>query len=133
MIEAHPFNDLDSRAREVFRHIVETYVMHGEPVGSRTLSKSFGFSPATLRNVMSDLEDLGLLYSPHISAGRIPSERGLRFFVDGVMERGSLSATERAALEQECTTDGSNIDTVLERAGDLLSGLSASAGLVVIP
>lgn len=133
MIARSPLHDLDTRARDVFRHIVEAYIVNGEPVGSRTLSKSFSFSPATLRNVMADLEDMGLLCAPHVSAGRLPTDRGLRYFVDGIMETGTLSATERAALEAECTVENSSIENVLEQASHLLSGLSASAGIVVAP
>ena len=105
----------------------------GEPVGSRALSKMFDFSPATIRNVMADLEDLGLVFAPHVSAGRLPTDLGLRLFVDGLMEKGLLSETDRAALEQECRVEGASIDTLLEKASETLSGLSASAGLVVAP
>lgn len=128
-----PISDLDTRAREVFRHIVESYLSSGDPVGSRTLSKSFGFSPATLRNVMADLEDMGLLFAPHVSAGRLPTDRGLRYFIDGIMESGALNPAETAAMEAQCRAEGRSVEDILEQAGQLLSGLSASAALVVAP
>lgn len=133
MTHRRSFTDLDDRARDIFRQVVDTYMITGEPVGSRTLSGSVGLSPASIRNVMSDLEDMGLLKAPHISAGRMPTDLGLRYFIDGLMEVGNLSATERAAMEAECVTDGSDITSVLEQAGRIMSGLSSSASLVVAP
>ena len=93
---------LDERSREIFRRIVETYLESGEPLGSRNLSRllPMSLSPASVRNVMSDLEDLGLIYSPHVSAGRLPTQTGLRFFVDAFMQVGNLSADERASIER---------------------------------
>ncbi|MEM7618334.1 MAG: heat-inducible transcriptional repressor HrcA [Pseudomonadota bacterium] len=129
----HNFLDLDERARNVFRHIVESFMNDGDPVGSRTLSRQIDFSPATIRNVMSDLEEIGLLQAPHISAGRMPTDLGLRYFVDGILEIGTLSDTERAALEEECSDNDSSLDNILEKASSTLSGLSQSAGLVVAP
>jgi heat-inducible transcriptional repressor len=126
------YTTLDERAREIFRHIVDNYVASGDPVGSRTLSRNFDLSPATIRNVMADLEDLGLLEAPHISAGRLPTSRGLRYFVDGILEKGSLSETERRALELQYKHSES-VPDMLEQASLLLSGLSSSAGLVVAP
>lgn len=104
----------------------------GDPVGSRTLSKHMGLSPATIRNVMADLEDLGLLQAPHVSAGRLPTDLGLRYFVDGILEIGTLSAAEQAAMEAECA-GAAGMEDMLEQASRLLSGLSSSAGLVVAP
>jgi len=127
------FLNLDGRARDVFQQIVESYMQSGEPVGSRTLSRIFDLSPATIRNVMADLEDLGLLRAPHVSAGRMPTDLGLRYFIDGIMEIGTLNDTERAALEAQCRTDGTSMNDVLEQASSLLSGLSSCAGLVVAP
>ena len=126
-------NDIDSRAREVFRQIVETYLNSGEPVGSRTLSqnRSLGVSAATIRNVMADLTDLGLLQAPHISAGRLPTEMGLRLFVDSMMQIGDLTDDERRALDIS-TADGEGA-SILEQAAARLSGLSKSASLVVAP
>ena len=127
------FADLDGRARDIFRQVVDTYMMTGEPVGSRTLSRNVDLSPASIRNVMADLESLGLLYAPHVSAGRLPTDRGLRYFVDGILEVGTLSPAERAAMEQECLTGGSDISSVLEQASRIMSGLSASASIVTAP
>ncbi len=125
---------MDERARTVFSHIVESFMLDGNPVGSRTLSRSFSFSPATIRNVMSDLEDMGLLQAPHTSAGRLPTDQGLRYFVDGILEIGTLSDIERAAIEEDCMSDeGVSFDDMLEQTSMKLSGLSASAGLVVAP
>ncbi len=127
------FTELDDRARRVFVSIVESYLKTGEPVGSRFLSKGFDVSPATIRNVMSDLEDLGLLHSPHVSAGRLPSDMGLKYFVDGLLEVGTLGDNERAALEAEYRHAGSSTTSFYEQTGRILSDLSASAGLVVAP
>ena len=126
------YTTLDERAREIFRHIVESYMANGDPVGSRTLSRNFDLSPATIRNVMADLEDLGLLEAPHVSAGRMPSTQGLRYFVDGILEIGSLNEAERKALESQYT-ESNSVPDMLDQASRLLSGLSSSAGLVVAP
>ena len=95
--------DLDARSREIFRQIVETYLATGEPVGSRNLSRHLPMtlSPASVRNVMSDLESLGLIYAPHTSAGRLPTQTGLRMFVDGLMEVGDLSDKDRQQIETQ--------------------------------
>jgi heat-inducible transcriptional repressor len=129
------FGTLDQRAREIFRLIVETYLDEGEPVGSRNLSRMLphSLSPATIRNVMSDLEHLGLIYAPHISAGRMPTQIGLRFFVDAFLELGDLTAAERKAIESQVKAGGDNraFDNVLTEASQLLSGMSRGAGLVL--
>ncbi|WP_412058797.1 heat-inducible transcriptional repressor HrcA [Bartonella sp. DGB2] len=127
--------DLDARSRDIFRHIVEAYLNEGEPVGSRNLSKLLptALSPATIRNVMSDLEHLGLIYAPHISAGRLPTQSGLRFFVDAFMEIGTLSVEERKKINSR-VGEAENHETVeqfLNHAGQILSGLSRGAGLVL--
>ena len=126
---------LDERSREVFRRIVEAYVETGEPVGSRTLSRQLAdpLSPATIRNVMADLQDLGLLYSPHTSAGRLPTDLGLRLFVDGLLEVGRLSSEEREKIEVQCAAGGRSVNQVLEQASTLLAGLGRGAGLVIAP
>ena len=126
---------LNERSREVLKHIVDAYVETGAPVGSRTLSRSLGLglSPATIRNVMADLEDLGLLFAPHTSAGRLPTEMGLRLFVDGLLEIGNLTKDERAHIESQCAADGRSLPEVLEEASETISGLSRCAGLVVAP
>ncbi|MBK8174493.1 MAG: heat-inducible transcriptional repressor HrcA [Rhodospirillales bacterium] len=127
--------DLNDRAREILRQIVDSYLETGEPVGSRTLSKllSVSLSPATIRNVMADLEDAGLLFAPHTSAGRLPTEAGLRLFVDGLLGVGNLSDEERRAISQQCAGSGTNIEGMLERATHALSGLTRCTGLVLAP
>ncbi len=128
-------SNLNSRSREVFRLLVESYLDTGEPMGSRTLTRSLNeqVSAATIRNVMQDLEYLGLLDSPHISAGRIPTQQGLRLFVDGLLEVGDLSSDERKQIEKSISQDESEIGTVLDKAGALLSGLTHSASVVLAP
>ncbi len=126
---------ISPRAQEVMREIALAYVERGEPVGSRTLSKleRLEASPATIRNVMADLEDLGLLYSPHTSAGRLPTETGLRLFVEGLMQVGTVSRQDQARIEQQCAERGSRASDVIESASSALSGLSGFAGLVASP
>ena len=127
--------DLDNRSREIFRRIVEGYMGTGGPVGSRTLSRQISetLSPATIRNVMADLEEAGLLYSPHASAGRLPTEAGLRLFVDGILEVGNVSKDERTQLEAHCAAAGRSVEGLLEDATSTLSGLAGCAGLVMAP
>ncbi|WP_102960418.1 heat-inducible transcriptional repressor HrcA [Mangrovicella endophytica] len=126
---------LDDRSREIFRLIVESYLDIGEPVGSRMLSRllSSALSPASIRNVMSDLELLGLIYAPHVSAGRLPTEMGLRFFVDAFLEVGDLPQGEREEIEEKVRLAGEQrpFDMLLTEASQLLSGLSRGAGIVV--
>jgi heat-inducible transcriptional repressor len=124
---------LADRQREVFRHLVEAFLTSGEPVGSRTLSQilPIALSPASIRNVMADLEAMGLLYAPHTSAGRVPTERGLRLFVDGLLQVGELAPPELTAIEARLTGSGRGVEDVLTQATTLLSGLSRCAGLVV--
>jgi heat-inducible transcriptional repressor len=124
---------LGERPREVFRHLVEAFLASGEPVGSRTLSQRLPLtlSPASIRNVMADLESMGLLYAPHTSAGRAPTEKGLRLFVDGLLEIGELAPDERVAIEARMSGSGRAVEDVLTQATSLLSGLSNCAGLVV--
>ncbi len=128
---SHPL--LGDRSREVFRHLVEAFLTSGEPVGSRTLSQRLPqtLSPASIRNVMADLEMMGLLYAPHTSAGRVPTERGLRLFVDGLLEIGELAPEERVAIEARMTGSGRRIEDVMVQATQSLSGLSRCAGLMV--
>jgi heat-inducible transcriptional repressor len=127
--------DLSERSREVFRHIVAAYVESGEPVGSRTISRRLGMalSPATIRNVMADLEDAGLLFAPHTSAGRLPTDLGLRLFVHGLLELGRLTEAERQSIEGQCAAVGRSLPDVLAQATDALAGLSHCAGLVMAP
>ncbi|MBS28240.1 MAG: heat-inducible transcriptional repressor HrcA [Alphaproteobacteria bacterium] len=126
---------LNSRSSEIFRQIIDAYLETGEPVGSRTLSRNLGMelSPATIRNVMADLQDSGLLFSTHASAGRIPTEAGLRLFVDGLLEVGNLTDEERRAIEAQGAADGRSLQQTLSEATRVLSGLSNCAGLVVAP
>ena len=121
------------RPREVFRHLVDAYLTSGEPVGSRTLSQRLplALSPASIRNVMSDLEAMGLLYAPHTSAGRVPTEKGLRLFVDGLLEVGELAPDERVAIEARMTESGRQLEDVMAQATQRLAGLSRCAGLMV--
>jgi len=127
------FQHLNERARSVFLRIVENFLETGEPTGSRTLSRSIEASAATIRNDMADLELLGLLEAPHISAGRMPSEIGLRYFVDGILEVGKMNALERAALEEQCLDEGVSSEKIFERTSAMLSDLSSNAGIVVAP
>lgn len=125
---------LNERSREIFRQIVETYLSTGEPVGSRNLSRNLpiALSPASVRNVMSDLEHLGLIYAPHTSAGRLPTQSGLRLFVDGLLEVGNLTEEERRQIDvQLAARRRLPMDQVLAEAGEMISGLSHCAGLVL--
>jgi heat-inducible transcriptional repressor len=130
--------EIDQRSRDIFRAIVESYLETGDPLGSRTLSQhlsriSVNLSPATIRNVMSDLEMMGLIFSPHTSAGRMPTNTGLRFFVDSFLEFGNLSEQDRKEilLKFSIASKGQTLDNVLTEASQVLSGLSQSAGLVI--
>jgi len=129
--------ELDERARQIFERLVDMYLATGEPVGSRTLSRRIpiNLSPASVRNVMADLEELGLLYSPHTSAGRMPTEQGLRFFVDAVMEHAVLDPEDKAAIDSRLSEveTGAPAEAMLERVSAVLSGLTHAAGLVVTP
>ncbi len=124
-------NEIDQRSQEIFRRLVETYLSTGEPVGSRTLSNDadISVSAATIRNVMADLTDIGLLHAPHISAGRLPTELGLRLFVDSLMQVGDLTPEERRAIESE--QSAGNMENLLEEAASRLSGLTQTASLIV--
>ncbi len=127
--------DLNDRSREILRHVVENYLDTGGPVGSRYLSQHLpmALSSASIRSVMSDLEALGLLFSPHTSAGRVPTEVGLRLFVDGLLEIGDVSLDERRTIERQVLGSNRNVEDVLDEATRMLSGLSQAAGFVVAP
>ncbi|MFA5969751.1 MAG: heat-inducible transcriptional repressor HrcA [Sphingomonas sp.] len=133
-MNAAPITELSDRARDVFRTVVETYLDTGAPIGSRTISRLAGLnlSPASIRNVMQDLEELGLLAAPHTSAGRMPTDIGLRLFVDGMMHAMEPSAEERAAIEARVQQAGP-LEEALAATTATLSGLSACAGLVFVP
>ena len=126
--------ELDERARDIFRRVVEGYLETGEPVGSRTLSKGgVHLSPASIRNTMQDLTQLGLLGAPHVSAGRVPTHAGLRLFVDGLMEVGDVAEDDRKAIEARLSAKGRNFEEALNEASAILSGLAGGAGIVVTP
>lgn len=127
--------DIDSRSKDILRAVIEGFLETGEPVGSRTLARRLGLhlSPATIRNVMADLQESGLLFAPHASAGRLPTDAGLRLFVDGLLQIGHLSASERESIEVRCQTSGRTVEQVLGEATRTLSGLSNCAGLVLAP
>lgn len=135
MNQESPLNELNDRSREVFRRVVESYLETGEPVGSRTLTRTMTerLSAATIRNVMQDLELLGLLDSPHISAGRLPSQLGLRMFVDGMMEVDPLAPTDRAAIDQTLGNDDPETGVLLDRVSTALSSITRGASLVLMP
>ena len=126
---------LDARSAAVLREVVEQYVETGEPVGSRTLSRRLpmNLSPATIRNVMADLTDAGLLFAPHTSAGRLPTDQGLRLFVDGLLHFGELAEDEREAITAALAASGRSLEDTLAEASSMLSGLSQAAGLVLAP
>jgi heat-inducible transcriptional repressor len=127
--------ELDNRSREIFRSIVESFLETGDPVGSRNVSRilATALSPASVRNVMADLEEMGLIYSPHASAGRLPTEMGLRFFIDSLMEVGDLSDEERQRIDDEVRAAGGadSVETLLSDAGHMLSAVSRGAGVVL--
>lgn len=130
---APDITDLDERSQAILRQIVESYLLTGEPIGSRNLSRSLpiSLSPATIRNVMSDLEQIGLISSPHTSAGRLPTENGLRMFVDAMLEVGDMSGDERKKIESQiANSEKSSVDQVLNEASEMISGLSHCAGVV---
>lgn len=131
---APPVTEMTSRGREIFRLVVESYIDSGQPVGSKLLASGHGvdLSPASIRSVLADLENLGLLAAPHTSAGRIPTETGLRLFVDGMMQVAEPTAEERAAIEQRLSRPGP-IEQALETTSSILSDISAAAGVVMVP
>lgn len=133
---AASLRQLNERSREIFKRIVESYLETGEPVGSRNLSRALPMtlSPASVRNVMSDLESLGLIYAPHTSAGRLPTQTGLRLFIDGLLEVGDISVEERKEIESRIAGGGRRraIEDLLGEAGEMLSGLSRCAGVVLV-
>lgn len=128
-----PITELTTRARDIFRLVVEGYLGSGQPVGSKTLAGAgLNLSPASIRSVLHDLEGLGLLAAPHTSAGRLPTEAGLRLFVDGMMQVAEPTAEERAAIERQVSQPGP-IEAALAATSAILSDLSACAGVVLVP
>src|SRR5579862_4173061 len=126
---------LNARSREIFRNIVDAYLSTGDPVGSRNLSRMLpmSLSPASVRNVMQDLEELGLIYAPHASAGRLPTQQGLRFFVDALLELGDLGREERARIDSQvrAAAEGGGFEGALAETTSLLSDLTRGAGIVL--
>jgi len=128
-------DELNDRSREVFRRVVEAYLETGAPVGSRTLTRTLSekVSAATIRNVMQDLEFLGLLGSPHVSAGRVPTQAGLRMFVDGLLEVGDLAGEDREKIDNTLGDNRGDVGALLDRVGAALSGVTRGASLVLTP
>ena len=133
--ETPQLDTMNARTKEVFRRVVEGYIETGAPVGSRTLSRTLSeqVSAATIRNTMQDLELLGLLGSPHTSAGRMPTQLGLRMFVDGLLEVGDLSGEDRSRIDQTLESNSDDVTTLLDRVGSALSGVTHGASLVLTP
>ncbi len=126
--------ELDARARDIFRRVVETYLATGEPVGSRTISRGgVHLSPASVRNTMQDLAEIGLLDAPHVSAGRRPTHAGLRLFIDGLLEVGELPEDEQREIDSRLGARGGSLEEAFDEASAILSGLAGGAGLVVTP
>ncbi|MDC0343589.1 heat-inducible transcriptional repressor HrcA [bacterium] len=127
--------EMNDRSREVFRRVVESYLENGDPVGSRTLTRTLSekVSAATIRNVMQDLEYLGLLDSPHVSAGRIPTQMGLRMFVDGLLEVSDLDEGDREMIDAKVSSNSKDVGTLLDRVGSALSGVTRGASVVLTP
>ena len=134
-VQSPKIDEMNDRSREVFRRVVEGYLENGVPVGSRTLTRDFSekISAATIRNVMQDLEFLGLLGSPHTSAGRIPTQMGLRMFVDGLLEVGDLDGEDRQKIDRTLTGNDQDVASVLDQVGQALSGVTHGASLVLTP
>jgi heat-inducible transcriptional repressor len=131
---AQAFAAMDRRSREIFREIVQSYLDTGEPVGSRTISRrGVNLSPASIRNIMSDLAELGLIDSPHTSAGRVPTHAGLRIFVDSLMQLGEPAEADKKSIEARLAGSGRRMENVLAEASELLSGMVGGAGLVATP
>lgn len=135
MAQSPILDELNERSREVFRRLVEAYLETGEPVGSRSLTRALTekVSAATVRNVMQDLEFMGLLNAPHVSAGRVPTQIGLRLFVDGLLEVGDLTADDRAAIDATVQSNGADVGSMMDRVGSALSGITSGASLVLTP
>jgi len=135
MAQSPRLEELNERSREVFRRLVEAYLETGEPVGSRSLTRALTekVSAATVRNVMQDLEFMGLLDSPHVSAGRVPTQTGLRMFVDGFLEVSDLSRDDRAKIDETVQSNSADVALLMDRVGAALSGLTAGASLVLTP
>jgi heat-inducible transcriptional repressor len=131
-MQSPPISELTTRARDIFRLVVEGYLATGTPVGSKALAGGMSLSSASIRSVLADLESLGLLAAPHTSAGRLPTEAGLRLFVDGIMQVAEPTVEERLAIESRIAAPGP-IEAALEATSSLLSSLTSGAGVVMVP
>jgi len=127
--------ELNDRSKQIFKSVIEAYLTSGEPIGSKTLSNKLGIniSSSAIRSIMANLQKEGLLFAPHVSAGRLPTDKGMRYFVDGLLEFGRLSKNEQEKIKTQCQSKGSSFEDVLEEASKTLSGLSKCAGFVVAP
>ena len=129
------YTELNDRSKLIFKKLVESYLKTGSPAGSETIMRMGGLdlSSASIRSILSDLQKEGLLYAPHRSAGRMPTEKGMRFFVDGLLEFGRISKTDKENIKQQCSTKGKSFEEVLDVASKAISGLSNYAGIVIAP
>ena len=127
--------ELSERSKQILKGVVESYLETGEPAGSETILKKLGIdiSAASVRSILADLQKDGLLYAPHISAGRLPTDKGMRFFVNGLLEFGRLTKNEEENIKNQCRSRGSSTQEVLDEASKTISGLSNCAGIVVAP
>lgn len=135
MIRDNVISEMNQRSRDILRHVIDAFMESGDPIGSKAISQRLGspLSSSSIRSIMSDLETLGLLYAPHTSAGRLPTDAGLRLWVDGLLEVGRLDKTERENIDSRCAATGQSVDGLLEQATHALSGLSRCASLVMAP
>ena len=127
--------ELSDRSKKIFKSVIESYLKTGEPIGSETLSKKLGIdiSSSAIRNILANLQKEGLLFAPHISSGRLPTDKGMRYFVDGLLEFGRLSKNERETIKSQCRSKGTSFQDILDKASRTLSGLSKCACFVVAP
>ncbi len=127
--------ELSEKSKQILKGVVESYLETGEPAGSETILKKTGIdiSSASIRSILADLQKEGLLYAPHISAGRLPTDKGMRFFVDGLLEFGRLTKNEQENIKSQCRSRGTSFQEVLDEASKTISGLSNCAGIVVAP
>ena len=127
--------ELSDRSKQIFKSVIESYLESGEPVGSETLSKKLGIeiSASAIRSILSNLQKEGLLFAPHVSAGRLPTDKGMKYFVDGLLEFGRLSKNECQTIKNQCKSKGVYFEDILDKASKTLSGLSKCAGFVIAP
>ena len=129
------YAQLNDRSKQIFKSVVETYLKTGSPSGSETILKrgDINLSSSSIRAILSNLQKEGLLFAPHTSAGRLPTDRGMRFFVDGLLEFGRISKSEKESIKQQCLSKGKSYQEVLDEASKAISGLSSYAGIVIAP